>query len=443
MIKNITIKQILKLWQEPEYNGVVVNLYEFVNNWLRGEPIDVTDDVLRAFSFENKERFIEFLKLYSSKLYRYILKHRSTEYKVFYRGEHRKDYDGQIGDEIFYKNFHSASKDICLAFGMSSNIENHKRIMFVIYLPIGSSFLELKTKMITYNKKDNIKEIHNENEIILPMNSKYIIINKEKLGDVSVYKITPTGEYFKDDKYDIFKENFKKYWKIINKLRTLKRYFINENLFDLLSDSNIDELFNKPDNINKMINICEKIKPEDDIKYIAESLKELGIGYYDHELKYRDYYLSKVCSIKYLPQTKFKFYNGIVYVGYLNFNKLLQKYKFIEYLENNKTDIYNNILIGQLTDDLFAYNSIGRCKSTQELERDNKKILIYYKYICRINLKKIKIGVCEKINSNNFDFYQTYVLILPAFKITIDKIKKMRNKYGNRIIYYDLTFIGE
>lgn len=444
-------KEIFDLWQNPYHNNVLINFYNIVNSYLRKElnENDITKDILNSFNIKTYNEFIIFLNTYIKNLKNIIYKNKNTHYTILYRGEHRKKFNFNKNDIIVYNNFHSTTDNIYIAYGFSQNLnDNFQRILFIIYYPKNSVFKKLYNKMTVYNDTENITETINENEYLIPPNSYYQILHIEKIyNNVIVVKmqlllqdknnnefiLQPKNlKIFNDKNFIELKKLSVNYKNEIKQLTNFKKYTIHNDLYELLFDENNNNVLLL--DLNKIIKNIDSIDDKN-IKTILNNIKKLGIGYYDYDLVNPKNYIKKIKTIKLLKNIEFNKFTGILYSGFFNVDNVLQKYEFIQIIENNNSGIFDKIIKTKINDSYYLYDDLhNNIFPTGTLQKNNKKITQYFKYVIKFIVKNIEIVVCKNIEH----FYQSFILLVSKFNFNILSKKKFKNKFNFNCIFYEI-----
>lgn len=453
----LTQSEIINLWQNPDYNEKFINFYLLVNKYLRGMTLEVKDEWLIGLKLNSKKDFNDFMIYYINKLTNIIYKNVSVEKKIFYRGEHRKNFNYQIGDTLFYSTFQSVSTSISTAFKFGEIDNRDVKLLFIINIPEGFHYKSLTTRLKTYNYKEKITYLIDEKEYIVMPNTYYVIVDKFKIyNNVNVIKIRLyRQEYHQIINSELYREDNKlpkpekmlnfnspelnkfikksvRYQKMINKFNSMKSYQIGKYFYCEMNDYNNSNMFNLDMSvINKIV---EEID-ESNIKNKAEEIKKLGLGYYDYQIKNISKYKKRIERINILLNTQFKIINNlIVYAGFYNINTLFKKPEFIEYIKNKKINEefeYKNILITHLEADKFLYKDIyNNDYPYKKLKKGNNTKLMYYKYLVKFYLSSVKICV-----SSTHDFeYKNNIILIPNYRM---KIIEKNCKINN----FDLSYI--
>ena len=460
----MTQNQMIELWQNPDYNETFIDFYSLVNKYLRKTEIEVKSEWLVALKLHSNKDFYDFLVYYINKLTNIIYKNVSTEKKIFYRGENRKSFNHRVGDILYYPTFQSVSTSISTAYKFSESVTGTK-LLFVIEIPSGFYYKPLYTHLKMHNYKEKITQIINEKEYIIMPNSYYVILEKNKIyGDVNViklrlceqkyYQITNSKLYepeeliLKNDKIKNFNSkelnNFindsVKYQQMVNVLISMKEYQIHRNFYNEMNNDELSNIFNVDIvSINKIsaqisnLNIKEKL----------DEIKNLGIGYYDHELTKISKYKKKLDRINIIINADFKRMDKMtVYAGFYNLTNKFKKPDFIEFINKKKSGEefeYDKILTTNLELSKFLYEDIyNNDYPHRKLKKNNITKLVYYKYLVKFNLKNVKLCVCS---SHSFESYNNIILI-PNYKIKITEKIKKNNKYELPYILYKIDLIG-
>lgn len=457
-------KKILALWQYPEHNKTLVNFYKIVNDFLLvgKSKVKINAEILRAFKCSNKTQFIAFIEKYINNLTKLLYDTKFVVGTILYRGEFRKKFQYNVDDIITYNTFHSTTSCINFAYGFSQNFrEKGIRLLFIIYYPTDSHYKKLN-EMITYNNEEKITGYQDEHEYLIPPNSYYQIIKKEKiLDDVIVIKmklilqekiiIGNNKNYGNHENKSIDKEKIKifddknltkiikqfaKYNNEINKMEKYESFSVKNNIYELLFDSNKDEILSV--DVDKILNL---IKDKNKIpKSIMDKIKDLGIGYYDYEIKNQDEYIEKIKNLKKLKNVKFKcLRHGKLFAGFFNVDNLLNEEKFIKQIKKNKIGKWNGIINTRLEPDYYIGDHLYRSDASFTLEKNDKKVTQYCKYIFEMNIKNVKICIAKNIKH----LYQTFVLMIPNFKYEIIDINPINNKFGQKCYWIKCNISSE
>jgi hypothetical protein len=454
---DMTQNQIINLWQNPDYNEKFINFYSLVSKYLRGIKFEVKDEWLIGLKLDSKRDFDNFMIYYINKLTNIIYKNVSVKKRIFYRGEHRKNFNYQKGDILFYSTFQSVSDSISTAFKFAETDNKDIKLLFVIEIPVGFHYKSLSTQLKTYDYKEKLIYLIDEKEYIVMPNTYYVIVDKFQIyNNVNVIKIRLyhqeyhqiiDSELYKEDKIFPQPDKFKnfnsgelnkfvrksiKYQKMINILKSMKDYKIGKYFYYEMNDYNNLNMFNL--DMSKINLIVEQIN-ESNIKTKAEEIKKLGLGYYDSQIKNVSKYKTSIERINILLNTEFKTINNlVVYGGFYNVDTLFKKPEFIEYIKNKKINEefeYKNILITHLEADKFLYGDIyNNDYPYKKVKKGNNTKLMYYKYLVKFYLSNVKICV-----SSTHDFeYKNNIILIPNYRM---KIIEKNNKVNN----FDLPYV--
>jgi hypothetical protein len=460
----MTENEIINLWQNPDYNETYINFYSLINKFLRGIKIEIRNKWLSALKLNSKKDFIDFMIYYINKLTKIIYKNISTTTKIFYRGEKRKTFNYNVGDTIYYSTFQSITSSITTAYKFSETIKDIK-ILFIIEIPEGCYYKPLFTQLKIHNYKEKRTLIIDEKEYIVMPNSYYVIVDTDKLyNDTNIIKMrlceqkyckitknksreceeikikNKEKNNFKCEELEDFIDKTKKYEENINKLISMKDYYIDIIFYaELIEIQNIN-IFNLDiENINKINEITNEIT-EYNIKEKSNEINNLGIGYYDYELSNVSKYKKKIERINIILNTNFKSIdNLVVYAGYYNIDYSYKKPEFIEYIYKKKINEefeYDKILITNLEKDKFLYNDIYNDDyPNRKIKKDKKTKLMYYKYLIKFNLVNIKMCVCS---THPYEYCNDIILIPKYYMKITSKIKK-KNRHNLEYIEYEIN----
>jgi hypothetical protein len=459
--EEMTHNQIIHLWQNPDYNKQFINYYSLVSKYLRKEKFVIRPSYLQGLKIKTNNEFYEFMIYYINKLTNIIYKSTSQEKKYFFRGEHRKNFNYKVGDTLFYPSFQSITTSISTAYKFSeSGSKSEIKLLFVILIDKGFHYKTLTTRLKLYNYKDNITKYVDEKEYLVLTNSYYTIteiitlevnffIVKLKLfyqeyyqiengklyeqSDLSVSKI----ETFTEPKIKEFIVNYHQYKKLLTKLSSLSEYEISDKYYSLLSNVNLSNIFVIP--IDLISKISQSINTLN-IKEKALEIKELGLGYNDGELDKVSNYMEKILSIVMIRNIEYKSVKKMtVYCGHYNLNKFFKKDPFVQYIKkakNNELQIYNDIIITNLSDNKYLYSDIYNNEYPHtKIKKDSNIKLMYYKYHFKFNLSDVKISVC---GTHNYES-QNNIILIPNFSMEIINKKKFLNKYNLKCELYEIN----
>jgi hypothetical protein len=455
--------KVIELWQNPYFSDNFVNFYLFVNEFLRGRISNQLEKkFLKLFKLNTESEFIDFLIYFVNKLTNIIYKNVSTKTKYFYRGEIRKEFNHNIGDTIFYPTFQSVTKSISTAHNFTFT-DVQIKLLFVIEIPKGFHYKKLDTKLTIYDKKTNITKFFDEKEYLIMPNSYYIIIDKfiiyKNIHIIKLVMVHQDYHTITNDDFYIYKnisanindyKNFntdlltnfiklsKEHEKNVLYLNTniFEDFVINYVFYDILKMPAMNNMF-KLD----MQQIHYELSKLDDsnIKEIYENIKNLGVGYYDFELKEIDKYKSKIMAIDFILKTNFNLIKKLtVFCGYKNYTDTYSVPKFIKFLKKQKLNeefTYSKILQTETSLDYYLYNSIfNHDYPVYNIKKDNQTELLYYKYLIQFNLKNTKICV------NNLHDYETddFIILIPNFKMKIINIQNISNRFGMNCEYFTI-----
>lgn len=454
--------QIINLWQNPDYNEKFINFYSLVNKYLRGIEFKIKKDWLSALKLNSEIDFYNFMIYYINKLTNVIYKNVSDKKIIFYRGEHRKNFNYLVGDTLFYSTFQSVSESISTAFQFAETDNSDVKLLFVIEIPEGSHYKVLTTKLKIYDYKEKITYLIDEKEYLVMPNSYYVIVdkfpmynnvnvvklrlyyqkyhqivNKELYRDETIYPKAKQFNNFNCGELNNFIKKSVKYQKMISGLKTMKDYQIGKYFYHELTNSNNSNMFNLDiGEINKIVNQMN----ESNIKDKAEEIKKLGLGYYDDQIKKVSYYKKKILRINIILNTEFKqIDNLIVYGGFYNLDPFFKKPEFIDFIKNKKINEefeYKQILITNLESDGFLYNDIYNMDYPhKKINKGNNTKLTYYKYIIKFYLSNVKICIC----STHYFKNKNDIILIPNYKMTITEINKKINRFELPYIEYKIN----
>jgi len=466
------VNSIISLWQNPNYLNILLNFYIIVNKYLNTGIINVSDIILDKIDM-NKIEFEAFIIKYINSLNKILYK-KPMESIILYRGEIRSEFDIKINDILLYKNFHSSTDSISFAFNFSkySNLEtdfSKIRLLLVLKIPNGFNYIKLNKPLINYNEKSKITDYYNEYEYLIPPNCYYQVTNVVKLannvrlvkailikqekyiipeikaynGDLTENKVKnnfyiPTQPSlknlndFKDLHTNNFISQFYEYYKYLEILDNLKDYHIPNILFKMLSNPLYSNFFNL--NISIILEYGNKIN-DDNFFYIMHTLKQLGFPYKKKDLIKPQIYIktlkalanSNISSLNYINNMK------VFYSEYNNISN--EKPKFIKLLDEKPEGIYKYILECSVIPECNYYDCvINDIYPNLTLEKNNKKTLIYIKYIVEFELNNIKIAISDESKNMFID----KVLLIPNFTYKVISKVKSKNKFNKEIIIYKI-----
>jgi hypothetical protein len=478
MINNLSNADILRLWQSPSYKKADIGIFYIVNKYLLNKKLDEDDqfiknvmDVLKL-NFNKFHKFlVEYINRLSSLLF--LNNNKLTDSIILYRGEGRKKFDHKVGDILTYNTFHSTTTKIELAAGFSHihTSKKFKRILFCIKYNAGAYCKKLTTKMSYYDSFTKVHVNINEFEYLVPPNSYYCITDINNSNGIIFVKmrlilqdhsILTTDSFYKNKLINKTCKNFND--TAINKfigkleddklnykhLRKMKKYHINEALYDVLTSYAHRGIFGM--DLDKAKSIILKFKSKYDPKNnknilkLIKKLYEIGLRVARHTdiIFTKDYYkyiVSRYKSILKLNINKFKSISKTLYVGYHNVDLAMDKYEFVNELNNNNGTFnnYDKILIAQLTNKCFLYDCADEFEPTVGLKKNDKSINQYYQHIIKLKLYDVKIAVC-KIQKYP---HQNSIIILPPFLWKLNKKTKKVNKFGKTIYFYDIELFTD
>ena len=467
------VNSIISLWQNPNYLNILLNFYKIVNKYLNTGIINVSDKILEKIDM-NKIEFEAFIIKYINSLNKILYK-KSMESIILYRGEIRSEFNIKMNDILLYKNFHSSTDSISFAFNFSkySNLEtdfSKIRLLLVLKIPNGFNYIKLNKPLIYYNEKSKITDYYNEYEYLIPPNCYYQVTNVVKLannvrlvkailikqekyiipeikaynGDLTENKvknnfyipIQPSLKNltdFKDLHTNNFISQFYKYYKCLEILDNLKDYHIPNILFKMLSNPLYSNFFNL--NISIILEYGNKIN-DDNFLNIMYTLEQLGFPYKKKDLIKPQIYIktlkalanSNISSLNYISNMK-------VFYSENNYNMSIEKPKFIKLLDEKPEGNYKYILECSAIPECNYYDCvINDIYPNLTLEKNNKKTLIYIKYIVEFELNNIKIAISDE--SKNM--FINKVLLIPNFTYKVISKVKSKNKFNKEIIIYKI-----
>jgi hypothetical protein len=113
----------------------------------------------------------------------------------------------------------------------------------------------------------------------------------------------------------------------------------------------------------------------------------------------------------------------------------IEKPKFIKLLDEKPEGIYKYILECSAIPECNYYDCvINDIYPNLTLEKNNKKTLIYIKYIVEFELNNIKIAISDE--SKNM--FINKVLLIPNFTYKVISKVKSKNKFNKEIIIYKI-----
>jgi hypothetical protein len=454
--------QIIELWQNPDFNSKFLNFYVIVNKYLRGLELEIKPEWLSILKLHSKTDFTEFMIYYVNRLTTIIYKNLSTTKRIFYRGENRKNFYQGIGDVLFYSTFQSVSSSLSVAYKFAESHEKVIKILFVMEIPEKNHYKELTTKLKLYNYKKKITTIIDEKEYLIMPNSYYVIVDKFNIyNDITIVKLKLIKQdYFQIKNNELYEQqtiipkqkdyknfnsselnNFIKlsqiYKKMIDKLNSLNLYKIDITFYQEIYDSNNNNLFNLDmELINNIVSQIDDLN----IRKKAEEIKNIGLGYYNNQIKKITEYKKHIDRINLIVKTDFNSIKYLeVYAGYYNINTAFKIPEFIEFLKKQKFNQefeYSKILITNLESNKFLYNDIYNADyPRKKLKNNNNTKQIYYKYLIKFELFNTKICVC----SEHFYENDNNVILIPNFKMKITEIKDLYNKFELPYILYKIS----
>ena len=456
------LSTIISLWQNPYYSNILLNFYNIINRYLNGGGIIISEKILDELNLI-KEEFEEFTIKYINSLTNILYKNPKDSI-ILYRGETRSDIDIKLHDILLYKNFHSTTDSISFGFKFSlqqnskSDIKKNK-LLLVLKIPKGFHYIKLN-KPIVYNNNNNITEFYNEYEYLIPPNCYYQVTNIYKLSDnIILIKailikqekyIIPSSDPnliytpnqpsikknlkdFTNDAISNFIVQFKYYYHSLELLDKLKDYHISHILFQMLSSSLYSNFFNL--NIGIILDYANKIN-DNNFLNIMYTLDQFGFHYKKKDLVKPEIYIntlkklasSNILSLNYI-------YNMKVFYSANNFNFNMEKPKFIKLLDENSDGKYKYILECSTIPDCSYYDCVSNnIYPNLTLEKNNKKTLIYTKYIVEFNLSNVKIA----ISNLSKQMFINKILLIPNFTYKVKSKVKSKNKFGKNIIIYQV-----
>lgn len=456
--ETINNSQVINLWQNPDYNGKFINYYSLVNKYLRREKIKIESDYLDGLKIKTQDEFYDFMIYYTNKLTNIIYKNTSTEKEIFFRGEHRKEFNYKVGDTLFYPTFQSVSASVSTAYKFSE-YESRIKILFVIQINKGFHYKALTTRLKIYNYARKITKYIDEKEYLLMPNSYYTIVEinmieqnflivKLDLFFQDYYQIDNRELYeqknlvnpvkkFNSSIADNFIKKYFQYKKIIEKLNSMEKYKIAKKYYDELIDEERADIFNLPIEqiqlISQTINILN-------IKEKVKEIKDLGLKFYKKIVSDISKYKESILTIQMIRAIEYNSVNNLsVYIGFNNYDKNFNRPKFVNLVKQNEKNIkfsYERILITNLTDKKFLYSDMYNDEYPHcTLKKKSNSKLIYYKYLFKLNLSNVKICVC----SSHYYEYENNIILIPNFSMEIINKTKLLNKYDLEYEYWEIN----
>jgi len=438
------MSHIMKLWQEPNYKGINLNIYEILNSYLLTRQIIVNQEKLKKLGYTKKEFLLFLINFYNN----IICEIKSDNYQddiILYRGEYRKNnnkFNYKIGDIFIYNTVSSFTDTINFAYNFSQNIYEAERLLFQIKFPKKYKKKKLITNMITFDKETGVTTHMNESEFLIPPNCYYQIIDIQTLnyvGNIKVIKaeiifqeihmqldendiyinkkiVNKLIDNFKDVGYDNFIYKLKKEQEYISLLNKLKKFSIPKDLYYIL-------IVNKQWPVDeKIFNLVEKSN-KSNWKQIAKQMAKYKFTIHNYELEQGFEYVNKIFNgLKLLKQIKFKMIDNIIlYKGFYNIENSFNEDPNKKMKNNN---IYNNQLC-RLDMKEYLYEDMYYDQPRATLEKNNKKVLQYYDTIIKMNCSNVKIAVNETFNS----YGETHVILFAPLNITVVKQTNIENKF--------------
>ncbi len=434
-------ENIISLWQNPYYKDVLFNIYKIVNNFLRTGEIKINQSKLNKLDIKI-DFFEEFLIKYINKITNILYKDEQDNI-IVYRGENRETFEINSNDILLYKNFHSTSNNISLAynFSLSKTKPNNKRLILVLKIPKGFYYKKLDKPVKYINDKDQIIEYHDEFEYLVPPNSYYqvtkvinltervilikaVMIRQEKyifssIKDKYIEKapVIRKVKDFTDKNSEEFIEEFYNYYRSLSILNKLDKYQIRHKIFSLIKKSYQNLIFTHDvNNLGELIELFENDFNED-----------------------TDILNKSITNVRNIPQEIFSISKIKVYAGIYNINWKFNTPKIIKMFDENKTGIYNQIIVAKIIPDCFYYDCVvNNMYPTTSLEKDRHKELVYTKYILELELNNVKILVSKEPEF----YYETSILLLPFFKYELTQVVKTKNKFNLPLSIYKIKLLG-
>ncbi len=463
-------ESIIKLWQNPYYKNVLLNIFSVVNYYLWNNKLRIEKSLFESLNKEFGMSTIDFEKFvinYINSLTKILYK-TPQESIILYRGESRSILpDFKKGDIMLYKNFHSTSDNISFAYNFSLITSSSKyKLLLVLKIPSGYHYRKLNKSLEFTNSKLKITEYYDEFEYLIPPNSYYRVVSVTKLSEntfvikglmvLQEKHLIEGTEYrskelplertkdFKDTNYDKFVKEYKNYEKSLESLKKLYEFQINQTVYSILSRSNNEDIF-KLD--LDFIQEKSKLITEETYQDVLTELERVGFIITENKSKNKSQSKSQIdLTIKKLRNLAFFDFNSIqrveklkVYTGYDNYLLNLQVHSLISQFEKSDVGTINLTIKTNIIPDCYYYNCVTNDMYPRvSIKKNGKKTLIYKKHIIEFYLKNVKIVTSDQIVSRN----DSYILLIPNFEYKIIEKIHGKNKFGLKIIQYKIELVG-
>lgn len=450
----LTNKQILNIWQSAT-SADNVNLSYEISKYLYTGKLSIKDNKARQIkSIYKINNFEDFVNYIITQLTKIIESNSTTENMVVFRGERRDKFNFSIGDEIDYKNIHSTYENIKAAYKYVStecknNVLDKYKLIFVINLPKTSHYQRLN-KMFKFADTENsdISYYNVETELIL-LPTKYTIIHIEKIyNNIKIIHIKPTSkegselinkEIINNTELTELKSILLKQELCDKQLLKYEKYSINENVFDIISNVYNEGLFTKDKNINEIKKITKDISTFTYVKVFQE-LSKFHIGYNDYRLFNKETLIKKFKDFSNFDFNSIKMINKItLYAGYENYNDKTEIPPFIKLISQIKEGEYDKIISNHISYDDFLYNTTSSFEEKDLVEKDDKLVKQYYKYICKFNCSNVKICRSRIMDKE----WRKDIVLIPSISYKIIDVSEAKNKFGQTVYIFNIDVSGK